>query len=86
MCSVLSPGSVLLSANGSMAFKSCPRYEDMASFTAPEVQQGHAASTRTALEKVSPTFVEAGVQNMNKTSCIKPQLFWWTCAMNLLVC
>uniref|UniRef100_A0A672IUA9 KIND domain-containing protein n=1 Tax=Salarias fasciatus TaxID=181472 RepID=A0A672IUA9_SALFA len=36
----LPPGSVLLSANGSMAFKSCGRYEDVASFTAPEVQQG----------------------------------------------
>lgn len=52
MCNVLSPGSVLLSANGSLAFKSCARYEDVASFTAPEVQQGHAASTRTAAEKV----------------------------------
>ncbi|XP_047465229.1 FERM and PDZ domain-containing protein 2 isoform X2 [Mugil cephalus] len=52
MCSVLSPGSVLLSANGSLAFKSCARYEDVASFTAPEVQQGHAASTRVAAEKM----------------------------------
>ncbi|XP_019108800.2 FERM and PDZ domain-containing protein 2 isoform X1 [Larimichthys crocea] len=52
MCSVLSPGSVLLSANGGLAFKSCARYEDVASFTAPEVQQGHAASTRTAVEKM----------------------------------
>ncbi|XP_037609808.1 FERM and PDZ domain-containing protein 2 isoform X1 [Sebastes umbrosus] len=52
MCNVLSPGSVLLSANGSLAFKSCARYEDVASFTAPEIQQGHAASTRTAVEKM----------------------------------
>ncbi|XP_035853118.1 FERM and PDZ domain-containing protein 2 isoform X1 [Sander lucioperca] len=52
MCSVLSPGSVLLSANGSLAFKSCAQYEDVASFTAPEIQQGHAASTRTAAEKM----------------------------------
>ncbi|KAM9337028.1 FERM and PDZ domain-containing protein 2 [Symphorus nematophorus] len=52
MCSVLSPGSVLLSANGSLAFKSCARYEDVASFTAPEVQQGHTACTRTAAEKM----------------------------------
>ncbi|XP_054455329.1 FERM and PDZ domain-containing protein 2 [Anoplopoma fimbria] len=52
MCSVLSPGSVLLSANGSLAFKSCARYEDVASFTAPEIQQGHTASTRTAAEKM----------------------------------
>uniref|UniRef100_A0A4W6FAC2 KIND domain-containing protein n=1 Tax=Lates calcarifer TaxID=8187 RepID=A0A4W6FAC2_LATCA len=46
---VLSPGSVLLSANGSLAFKSCARYEDVATFTAPEVQQAHAACTRTAM-------------------------------------
>ncbi|XP_040885137.1 tyrosine-protein phosphatase non-receptor type 13 [Toxotes jaculatrix] len=52
MCSVLSPGSVLLSANGSLAFKSCARNEDVASFTAPEVQQTHAASTRTPPEKM----------------------------------
>ncbi|GLD57680.1 FERM and PDZ domain-containing protein 2-like protein, partial [Lates japonicus] len=51
MCSVLSPGSVLLSANGSLAFKSCARYEDVATFTAPEVQQAHTA-TRTAAEKM----------------------------------
>uniref|UniRef100_A0A7N8WQ84 KIND domain-containing protein n=1 Tax=Mastacembelus armatus TaxID=205130 RepID=A0A7N8WQ84_9TELE len=49
MCSVLSPGSVLLSASGNLAFKSCVRYEDMASFMAPEVQQGHTASTRTVM-------------------------------------
>ncbi|KAJ0060173.1 hypothetical protein NL108_004014, partial [Boleophthalmus pectinirostris] len=53
MCSVLSPGSVLLSANGNVAFKSCVRYEDAAaSFTAPEAQQGHAASSRIATEKM----------------------------------
>ncbi|XP_026171899.1 tyrosine-protein phosphatase non-receptor type 13 [Mastacembelus armatus] len=52
MCSVLSPGSVLLSASGNLAFKSCVRYEDMASFMAPEVQQGHTASTRTVAEKM----------------------------------
>uniref|UniRef100_A0A8C5GZW5 KIND domain-containing protein n=1 Tax=Gouania willdenowi TaxID=441366 RepID=A0A8C5GZW5_GOUWI len=49
---MLSPGSVLLSTNGSLAFKSCGRYEDVASFTAPEVQQGLAATTRTAAEKM----------------------------------
>ncbi|KAM4624537.1 FERM and PDZ domain-containing protein 2 [Polymixia lowei] len=52
LCSVLSPGSVLLSTNGNLAFKSCARSEDVALFTAPEVQQGHAASTRTAIEKM----------------------------------
>ncbi|XP_053197591.1 FERM and PDZ domain-containing protein 2 [Scomber japonicus] len=52
MYSVLSPCSVLLSANGGLAFKNCARYEDVASFTAPEVQQGHANSTRAAAEKM----------------------------------
>ncbi|CAL9702348.1 unnamed protein product [Knipowitschia caucasica] len=52
ICSVLSPGSVLLSANGSVAFKSCVRYEDAASFTAPEAQQGHASSSRSTAEKM----------------------------------
>ncbi|MEQ2256383.1 hypothetical protein ILYODFUR_023645, partial [Ilyodon furcidens] len=52
MCSVLSPGSVLLSGNGSLAFKSCARSEDVASYTAPEAQQGHAPSTRAAAEKI----------------------------------
>lgn len=51
-CNVLSPGSVLLSANGSLAFKSCARYEDVASYKAPEVQLGHTASSRNAAEKV----------------------------------
>ncbi|XP_041714099.2 FERM and PDZ domain-containing protein 2-like [Coregonus clupeaformis] len=52
MCSVLSPGSMLLSVTGNLAFKSCARSEDLGSFTAPEVQEGHAASNRTASEKM----------------------------------
>ncbi|XP_036072929.1 FERM and PDZ domain-containing protein 2 [Oryzias melastigma] len=52
MCSVLSPGSVLLSANGSLAFKSCTRYEDVASFTAPELQQGLSTPSRAGAEKM----------------------------------
>ncbi|KAM7371145.1 hypothetical protein PAMP_010636 [Pampus punctatissimus] len=67
MCSVLSPGSVLLSANGSLAFKSCARYEDVASFTAPEVQQGHAASTRTAAEK--PVQMSAELEGLLLSMC-----------------
>ncbi|KAM9425893.1 FERM and PDZ domain-containing protein 2 [Pholidichthys leucotaenia] len=51
-CSVLSPSSVLLSANGSLAFKSPAKHEDVASFTAPEVQPGHTATSRTAAEKM----------------------------------
>lgn len=52
MCNVLSPGSVLLSASGSLAFKSCARYEDVASYKAPEVQQGHAVFSGYAATKV----------------------------------
>nr|XP_057918587.1 FERM and PDZ domain-containing protein 2 isoform X1 [Doryrhamphus excisus]XP_057918588.1 FERM and PDZ domain-containing protein 2 isoform X1 [Doryrhamphus excisus]XP_057918589.1 FERM and PDZ domain-containing protein 2 isoform X1 [Doryrhamphus excisus] len=51
VCSVLSPGSVLLSSHGSLAFKSCGRYDDVASFVAPEVLQGHNASARNTAEK-----------------------------------
>ncbi|XP_061823377.1 FERM and PDZ domain-containing protein 2 isoform X2 [Nerophis lumbriciformis] len=51
ICSILSPGSVLLSSNGSLAFKSCGRYDDVASFVAPEVLQGHTSSTRNTAEK-----------------------------------
>lgn len=43
---------MLLSANGSLAFKGCARYEDVASYKAPEIQQGHLAASRTAAEKV----------------------------------
>ncbi|TKS90123.1 PDZ domain-containing protein 2 [Collichthys lucidus] len=67
MYSVLSPGSVLLSANGGLAFKSCARYEDVASFTAPEVQQGHAASTRTAAEK--PVQLSAELEGLLLSMC-----------------
>ncbi|KAF1374187.1 hypothetical protein PFLUV_G00246940 [Perca fluviatilis] len=67
MCSVLSPGSVLLSANGSLAFKSCAQYEDVASFTAPEIQQGHAASTRTAAEK--PVQLSAELEGLLLSMC-----------------
>uniref|UniRef100_A0A3P8WWB9 KIND domain-containing protein n=1 Tax=Cynoglossus semilaevis TaxID=244447 RepID=A0A3P8WWB9_CYNSE len=49
MYHVLSPGSVLLSANGSLAFKSCAQHEDVTSFTAPEVQHAAASSTRTQM-------------------------------------
>lgn len=52
MCNVLSPGLVLLSASGSLAFKSCARYEDVASYKAPEVRQGHTAFSSYAATKV----------------------------------
>ncbi|KAJ7987654.1 hypothetical protein DPEC_G00328720 [Dallia pectoralis] len=53
MCSVLTPGSMLLSATGNIAFKSCAGSEDLISFTAPEVQEGLAASNRIAAEKMA---------------------------------
>ncbi|KAF3853252.1 hypothetical protein F7725_013940 [Dissostichus mawsoni] len=67
MFSVLTPGSVLLSANGSIAFKSCARYEDVASFIAPEVQPGHNASTRTAAEK--PVQLSAQLEGLLLSMC-----------------
>ncbi|XP_030630901.1 FERM and PDZ domain-containing protein 2 [Chanos chanos] len=52
MCSVISPHSVLLSANGTVAFKTCSRSEDMGSFSSPELTQGRSPSTRQAMEKM----------------------------------
>uniref|UniRef100_A0A8C9RCK8 KIND domain-containing protein n=1 Tax=Scleropages formosus TaxID=113540 RepID=A0A8C9RCK8_SCLFO len=52
MCSLISPGSLLLSASGGLAFRSCAWSEEMCSFTAPEVLQGRAITTRLAVEKV----------------------------------
>ncbi|CAB1338028.1 unnamed protein product, partial [Coregonus sp. 'balchen'] len=67
MCSVLSPGSMLLSATGNLAFKSCARSEDLGSFTAPEVQEGHAASNRTASEK--PIQLSDNLNNLLLSMC-----------------
>ncbi|MEQ2219318.1 hypothetical protein XENOCAPTIV_015967, partial [Xenoophorus captivus] len=67
MCSVLSPGSVLLSGNGSLAFKSCARSEDVASYTAPEAQQGHAPSTRAAAEK--PVQISTELEGLLLSMC-----------------
>ncbi|KAL4640206.1 FERM and PDZ domain-containing protein 2 [Arapaima gigas] len=52
ICSLISPGSLLLSDSGSLAFRSCAWSEEMCSFTAPEVLQGRAITTRLAVEKV----------------------------------
>ncbi|KAJ8365442.1 hypothetical protein SKAU_G00142730 [Synaphobranchus kaupii] len=51
MCHIISPGSLLLSASGHLAFKNCGRSEDVSSFSAPEVLQGRALTTRLATEK-----------------------------------
>lgn len=57
MCCVISPGSMLLSAVGSIAFKTCSRSEDVGSFTCPEMSQSNTSSRRLASEKVSWTTV-----------------------------
>uniref|UniRef100_A0A671LYG7 KIND domain-containing protein n=1 Tax=Sinocyclocheilus anshuiensis TaxID=1608454 RepID=A0A671LYG7_9TELE len=46
MCCVISPGSMLLSAVGSIAFKSCGRSEDMGSFASPEMSQSNPSFRR----------------------------------------
>ncbi|KTF83723.1 hypothetical protein cypCar_00044361 [Cyprinus carpio] len=51
MCCVISPGSVLLSAVGCIAFKSCGRSEDMGSFASPEMSQSNSSTRRQATEK-----------------------------------
>ncbi|XP_041943493.1 tyrosine-protein phosphatase non-receptor type 13 isoform X2 [Alosa sapidissima] len=53
VCSVITPGSLLLSSAGGVAFKSCARFEGVASFTAPEATQGRSPSSRAAPEKMS---------------------------------
>ncbi|XP_062389295.1 tyrosine-protein phosphatase non-receptor type 13 [Sardina pilchardus] len=52
-CSVITPGSLLLSSAGGVAFKSCARFEGVASFTAPETTQSRSASSRANPEKMS---------------------------------
>lgn len=72
ICNVLSPGSMLLSANGSLAFKNCARYEDVASYKAPEVQQGNPASSRTAAEKVGKLWLKTeNNKNIQHLACLQ---------------
>ncbi|XP_073684912.1 FERM and PDZ domain-containing protein 2 [Garra rufa] len=52
MCCVISPGSMLLSAVGSVAFKSCGRSEDVGSFASPEMSQSNTSSRRQTTEKM----------------------------------
>ncbi|KAF3842129.1 hypothetical protein F7725_024080 [Dissostichus mawsoni] len=52
MCSIISPTSLLLSATGTLAFKNCGLSEDVSTFTAPEMLQGRASSTKPAVERM----------------------------------
>ncbi|XP_069044948.1 FERM and PDZ domain-containing protein 2 isoform X3 [Lepisosteus oculatus] len=52
VCSIICPGSLLLSANGSLAIKNSTLNDEVCVFMAPELLQGHALSSRLAMEKV----------------------------------
>nr|XP_055032855.1 FERM and PDZ domain-containing protein 2 isoform X2 [Misgurnus anguillicaudatus] len=52
MCCVISPCSTLLSTSGRIAFKTCSRSEDLASFTSPEISQSSAYPKMQATEKM----------------------------------
>ncbi|XP_076141347.1 FERM and PDZ domain-containing protein 2 [Alosa pseudoharengus] len=53
ICNIITPGSLLLSATGTLAFKSCIQSEETSPFTAPEMLQGRPISTKLAMEKVA---------------------------------
>lgn len=53
MSNIISPSSLLLSATGTLAFKNCGLSDDVSTFTAPEMLQGRASSTKPAIERVS---------------------------------
>lgn len=52
MSNIISPTSLLLSATGTLAFKNCGLSDDVSTFTAPEMLQGRASSTKPAIERV----------------------------------
>lgn len=53
MSNIISPSSLLLSAIGTLAFKNCGLTDEVSTFTAPEMLQGRASSSRPATERVS---------------------------------
>ncbi|XP_038593924.1 tyrosine-protein phosphatase non-receptor type 13 [Micropterus salmoides] len=52
MCNIISPTSLLLSATGTLAFKNCGLSDEVSTFTAPEMLQGRASSTKPAIERM----------------------------------
>eukprot|EP00063_Salmo_salar_P079194 XP_014054029.1 PREDICTED: LOW QUALITY PROTEIN: FERM and PDZ domain-containing protein 2 [Salmo salar] len=52
MCSIISPSSLLLSGTGTLAFKNCALSDEACTFTAPEMLQGRASSTKDVMEKM----------------------------------
>ncbi|TRY83635.1 hypothetical protein DNTS_003864 [Danionella cerebrum] len=51
ICNIITPSSLLLSASGTLAFKNCAVTDEVCAFTAPEMLQGRAISTKLAMEK-----------------------------------
>ncbi|KAF5889102.1 FERM and PDZ domain-containing protein 2 isoform X1, partial [Clarias magur] len=51
LCSIISPGSSLISPSGSVAFKTCSWTENVASFTPPEMTVTQTSSSKVAVEK-----------------------------------
>ncbi|XP_041124893.1 FERM and PDZ domain-containing protein 2-like, partial [Polyodon spathula] len=52
ICNIISPGSLLLSANGQLAFKSNALGEELCTFKAPEMLHGRASTAHLAMEKM----------------------------------
>ncbi|XP_029690744.1 tyrosine-protein phosphatase non-receptor type 13 isoform X3 [Takifugu rubripes] len=52
MSNIISPASLLLSATGTLAFKNCGLSDEVSTFTAPEMLQGRASSSRPATERM----------------------------------
>ncbi|XP_052468822.1 tyrosine-protein phosphatase non-receptor type 13 isoform X1 [Carassius gibelio] len=52
ICNIITPASLLLSATGTLAFKNCAMTDEVCAFTAPEMLQGRAISTKLAMEKI----------------------------------
>ncbi|KAF3708267.1 FERM and PDZ domain-containing protein 2 [Channa argus] len=52
MYNIISPSSLLLSASGTLAFKNCGLSDEVSTFTAPEMLQGRASSTKPAIERM----------------------------------
>ncbi|XP_058263000.1 FERM and PDZ domain-containing protein 2 [Hemibagrus wyckioides] len=52
LCSVISPGSILISPSGSVAFKTCGRTDNVTSFTSPEMTVAQSSSSKEAVEKM----------------------------------
>ncbi|XP_042625054.1 tyrosine-protein phosphatase non-receptor type 13-like isoform X1 [Cyprinus carpio] len=52
ICNIITPASLLLSTTGTLAFKNCAMTDEVCAFTAPEMLQGRAISTKLAMEKI----------------------------------